>query len=379
MDLNFTIAVAPNATNIQNEMKHIKCALLYADKITLISPFAAIIYQITDKSNQNDEKHILQLLLKIMKLSKSSNPSFYKENIQFFQSALDQVKQKAYQNIPTMERLKFRHDLIEQLKTMNATLFEYVGEKDCSDLTKLIKNNQVIIQNFNHTLDDPDGCSMEYYESLIKSLDNSYPIFDELSSNLMKYSVQDKYIVLDDMNGSKIKHAGLVKNHIVRLPSFESASIDELLDIKNELSKPLIRYRSQMQKYSNTIKSLPWDKDFVQECEILYRNEIEPELLNIDEAINDNTFLKNLGYSFMCDANTFKSMGGLFIGITTATVLSSFCDTLSTESAAIMASTSWIVPKIVSTYKDYTEKKKQIERNNLFFYYQANKLMNQMI
>lgn len=47
---NFSIAVSPNKKiNLDIEMKFIKSALLYADKITIISPIAYLYFQLTDK------------------------------------------------------------------------------------------------------------------------------------------------------------------------------------------------------------------------------------------------------------------------------------------------------------------------------------------
>ena len=40
MGLDFTVAIAPSLQNIDRELQYVKSALLYADKVTLISPVA---------------------------------------------------------------------------------------------------------------------------------------------------------------------------------------------------------------------------------------------------------------------------------------------------------------------------------------------------
>jgi len=50
--MNFTVAVIPTTKNLVNELQYIKSALLYADKISLISPLA---YTFTLLA---DEKHV---------------------------------------------------------------------------------------------------------------------------------------------------------------------------------------------------------------------------------------------------------------------------------------------------------------------------------
>lgn len=52
MGFEFTIAVQPELTHIDKELRYIKSALLYADRITLISPMAYILYSINGTRRQ---------------------------------------------------------------------------------------------------------------------------------------------------------------------------------------------------------------------------------------------------------------------------------------------------------------------------------------
>ena len=60
----------------------------------------------------------------------------------------------------------------------------------------------------------------------------------------------------------KITHAGVSDNLLQRLLSFDTASVYEIIDIRNELNDLLIRFRSKLITYSENIQSLPWDADF---------------------------------------------------------------------------------------------------------------------
>ena len=59
---DFTIAVMPDTTNMDKDLRYVKSALLYADKVTLISPLAHLFYQLTNDLNTASEKAILHLL-----------------------------------------------------------------------------------------------------------------------------------------------------------------------------------------------------------------------------------------------------------------------------------------------------------------------------
>jgi len=65
MSFDITIAVVPNDTNLTTEMRYIKTALLYADKINLISPKVYLFNQFTNDLNPSTEKSLLHLFDRI--------------------------------------------------------------------------------------------------------------------------------------------------------------------------------------------------------------------------------------------------------------------------------------------------------------------------
>ena len=56
----------------------------------------------------------------------------------------------------------------------------------------------------------------------------------------------------------------------------------------------MVRFRSKLLNYSEQIQSLPWDKDFASEYQILFDKEVAPEIIEIEEATKDNSFIKNI-------------------------------------------------------------------------------------
>ena len=208
-------------------------------------------------------------------------------------------------------------------------MFSFIGNENADDLDSLIRHGQVKIESFNNSIADVDRCVLEYYNKLKVALKSSYPLFDEQSNDLMKAALESNIINVSPTDKRKITHAGLADNYIQRLPSFSEATIDELIDIKSELSQPLIRFRSKMLSYSDSLQSMPWDNDFEKECDLLYDKEVAPALLEIEECTKDNSFIKNLGKKFFTDEGFWKSTGGLVIGVAAGRVISSFNDIIS--------------------------------------------------
>jgi len=225
-------------------------------------------------------------------------------------------------------------------------------------------------------LADVDGCVAEYFDLLSKSISSSYPLFDETSNGLMRAAIREKVICLSDHEKQKITHAGVSDNFIQRLPSFEEAPVDEILDIRKELSAPLIRFRSKMLSYSEGIQALPWDDDFQAECSLLYNKEVVPAVLEIDEMTKGNSFVKNIGKKVLGDDKFFDSVGGLVVGIAAAGVIPTFTQAISQDAAIITTGAVWGAKKIYAAYSEYLAQKKEIEKKDLFFYYKASKRLH---
>lgn len=376
MGFDFTVAITPNGTSLTKELQYIKSALLYADKVRLISPAAYTFVQLTADINRRDERTATRLLNQVMSLMKLKDESTYFR----WRPTIDKLSQiifsKQYQSISPLQRLEIQKTLKHFAIQTSEHIYDMLGIEQCQELESLIKSKQVIIEKFSSSLGDVDGCISDYFRMLNSSLKNSYPLFDERSNDLMKSAVDEHLIDLSEIEKTRITHAGLADNYIQRLPSFEQASMDEIIDIKKELSNPVVRFRSKMLSYSQEIKSQPWNADFETECSMLFDKEVAPAILEIEEATKDNCFMKNLGKKFFTDEGAWKTTGGLVFSIAASGVLSTFTNAAEAEPAAIVAGGSIAITKIAQAFSDYRQNKKKIEKNDLYFYYRAGRLLN---
>ena len=376
MGFDFTIAIVPNNTSLEREMNYIKSALLYADKVTLISPLAYMFDRLTDKGNGFNERTVIKLVEQILPLAKLNDTVFYEESYPVIKEFSNIINSKKYKSIPYVKKLEIQRQLSKFTMETCEVMFSLVGEKHGSELQTLINKGQVKIEKFNHSLDDLDLCVKDYCELLAKSIHTSYPLFDAQSNDLMKAAVDSRIINLSSIDKQKIAHASLTDNYIQKLPPFSEASMDELIDIKNELSKPLTRFRSKMLEYSESIQTMPWDADFENECDILYNKEIVPALLEIEEKIKDGGFIKNLGRKFLTDEGVWKSTGGLVVSIAAGGVISAFNNAISSDTAMLVTGGTYAATKIASAYEEYVANKREIERKDMYFYYKVGKILD---
>ena len=97
------------------------------------------------------------------------------------------------------------------------TLLNLVGVYECEEVKSLIKSGQGIVEKFDSTLADFDAYINEYFNKLRNSLKNSYPLFDEMSTDLMDKAINAHIVKLSDLDKQRIKHAGIADNFIQRL------------------------------------------------------------------------------------------------------------------------------------------------------------------
>lgn len=378
MSFDFTIALIPKELDLTQEMNYVKSALLYADQVTLISPMAYLFHQFTDEKNSLNEKNAIKLFYKILPLIKEKDPNTYNSFYPVLNELSKIVNGKQYNSLPYVKKIQIKSQLKSYSQDFSKLMFSFIGNENADDLDSLIRHGQVKIESFNNSIAYVDRCVLEYYNKLKVALKSSYPLFDEQSNDLMKAALESNIINISPIDKRKITHAGLADNYIQRLPSFAEATVDELIDIKSELSQPLIRFRSKMISYSDSLQSMPWDNDFEKECDLLYDKEVAPALLEIEECTKDNSFIKNLGKKFFTDEGFWKSTGGLVLGVAAGGAISSFNDVISTEQGMLAAGGAFVLSKIAGAYIDYKEKKKDIQRKDLYFYYKAGRELDNL-
>lgn len=373
MNFNFTVAVLPNNINVDTELQYIKSALLYADSIALISPVAYLYTLIMDDKNLQDERSALELLKITAPFIKASNEALFQTLDDYINYVSKILYSKNPKSIPFKTKLELKRILFKYVNETKSTIIGNIGVTQSQDISKLISSGRLDMKVIQNMLWNIDAFTPEYFRLLAEAIKTSYPIFDELSNNVMKAAVDAKVVNLSEFDKKKIQHAGISDNLLQQLPDFSLASIDEIVDIKKELASPLVRFRSKMLKFSDDIQTYPWDKDFEFECFQLYAREISPALLEIDELTKESRFLKNLGRSILSDDKVRKSIGGLVVSISAAGVFSAYTDVVSSATAITATSAAWAVEKIAVAYLAQQQMRQEIMKKDLYFYYQAGK------
>lgn len=189
---------------------------------------------------------------------------------------------------------------------------------------------------------------------------NTHPLFDDLTNKLVRTAISAGVLNIGSPSVKKGKHIGLVADLFDRLPVYD-IPMDELLDIRKELGKPLIFFRSEIVKLSNEIENAVWDDDFSYDVQTTFQSKIEPAVLEIEEKLKSTTF-REFWTRRIVDKYTFLagSLGGAYVLGATVSPIAGI--------AAGLVSASVFTE---SSFSEWIEKRNEIERNGMYFYFKV--------
>jgi hypothetical protein len=187
------------------------------------------------------------------------------------------------------------------------------------------------------------------------------PLFDQMSGDLVRTGVEAGVISPSESALARGRRSGLASDLLQRLPLFDRATVQDVLDIRSELEGPLVRFRSAVMDLSDEIRSAAWDEDFPSDADAAFRKAVEPAILDIEEAVQANSSLGML-------ATRLFRPGSVVTGLTL--MLGTVAE-LPDVAALALGSGTTSAMTARGAYKEWRESRDKIESNQMYFYYSA--------
>jgi hypothetical protein len=116
--------------------------------------------------------------------------------------------------------------------------------------------------------------------------------FEILSNNEMLGILDEKMIDAKRRKDKNIEHdlkiARIADRIFSKLPNFDSASIDEIIDIRKEISKYTIGFKKELTTLADQVNSSVWDKYFKKDVENQLTKYVLPKVEEIENAVKEN-------------------------------------------------------------------------------------------
>ncbi|MCK4241571.1 MAG: hypothetical protein KAX30_08100 [Candidatus Atribacteria bacterium] len=362
----------PDRFYLKNELNLIKVSLLYADKVRLCNLAFSFIISLLNLTSLNEDQKI-SLMVKL-----SSELHFSQKDLLMFKIGFERYRELRRKKIRNKEELLFfiqiKNVLIEAWEKFKEVIEQIAKDSGVNKLIPALESGLLEIkiygkgQEMDFNINDFIN---EFFGSLGEALisKKTYPLFDDQTGKLVNAGIKEGLFQFPDSSSNKAKHVGFVSNIIQRLPTFDRAKIDEILDIRKSLEKPLIRFRSVIFKLSEEIAHQPWDENFYYDSEKLFYREIVHSVEEIEEECKSNKYLSRL-LSQATDNSIALPAANSILGMMIAK-LSDFTN-ISTIFLGLAAGTGTIA---IKAFKEWKEKTKEIERNQIYFYYKAGEML----
>ncbi len=393
--LHITIGTHPaKELSLEQEIKLTKTALLYADRVKLYSLTSSalkmasqfgnlplsyrlrVLEQVTPViSSHTGSEKLVDFFSSFRELSNkrylSSKELVFKKQVEkMLNSQWDEIQQvasKIIQNSRIGELDKAIEDGILELHTFKNT---NTNDTVANFMADSIEAAAVVSTGIKRkSTPQDDEIISEFVEHVFDSVSSggfTYPLFDEQTASLVRAGIRENKVSVPEFGLDRGKQMGLVKHLFEYLPTFDNATIDEILDIRRELDKPLTRFRKAIINFSQDIKSAAWDKDFPPEVDKIYYRDVKPALLDIEESVKSNKFLVAL-IRKLAEKPAVLPVGSLF------SMAISQISSLPNEIAASLGIGVASASLIYEAYDEWAKKKQTTEQNLLYFYYGVDK------
>jgi hypothetical protein len=393
--LKITIGSYPtNSMNLDRELKLLKAAILYGDQVELYSLKASMIGMILKLKDIPSTLQIRLLEDIFPYINTDVESAVFMKNLQAYKEAI--TRRPRPRHILIMQQ-QFAHEWL-QVKNLALKIARASGFQDLEraiDAGVLELHTFETANNQQQTVDFIADCValashspllaerrpkmevrtdlilQEFVQGMITTVSEggNLPLFDEQTSSLVDAGVREGIIIPSWSTTIRAKHSALAANLLERIPLFEDASVDQVLGIRRELDRPLVRFRSALIKFSETIKSAAWDKDFPSDAETVFMKEVAPAILDIEDASKSNKFVVTIIRGLAEKPLAVPS--GSLIGLAIST-FSGLPEALAISlGAGVAASTI-----IFDAYKAWSEKNLKVQQNTMYFYYQAAKKLD---
>jgi hypothetical protein len=349
-------AGAQSNLNLSNDLTMLKAALLYADKITLCSMTATMTILAAQLITLNEDQRI-EIVRELAKV---------RGEVEVFDARMKVYKDLRKKRQRTRQELVLYHTLKSSMdkswKEANQAIEKMAIEAGVEGLAEAIQTGIVELYPFSTT--KTGDMVQEYFEYLKDALlsGSTYPLFDQKTGELIRFSVEEGKIQLTETLIGLGKHAGLSADLLQRLPLFEEATIAEIRDIRRDLAQYLVRFRAAVIEYSQAIRNAAWDKDFPIDANELFHQKVAPEILTIEEAVQSNRYYKV--YTRKLTEKHLLPLASMSAVVSTLSGISDLAQTLYGAAAGSVALG-------ISAAQEWDKKKKETEANQLYFYYRA--------
>lgn len=386
-ELHFTIGTAGSLEDslerpsLTTDLLLVKAGLLYADRVRLCSIGSSLGARLLTLSDATREEK-LRWLERFFKNQSAAWPGATGGGLDMVRRYRQLLRKQSMKQLRPPERLEIRHvrnALNGVWREYEVQMGEFARSAGAQSIVEARDSGLLDLHQFGTgrlemltevTPDDAtrkqelfDELTLEFFDLIAEATANgsTYPLFDAISGDLLRAGVDLGVVAPSESSVARGRHSGLASELMGRLPLFENATVKEILDIRRELENPLVRFRGAVIGFSEEIRAAAWDSDFASDADMVFRKEVEPAVLELEEDVKSNGDLNELALRTFRPGDAAVGLGVMFTSLTHLPAVAAVA--LGSGVAAAMTGRR--------AYEEWREDRKNMERNQMYFYYRS--------
>lgn len=360
-DLHITVGTSNMSSGLalDSELRLLKAAVLYGDKVKLCSMGASLILVLAQAANLNERQR-----MEAIKQWSSALGADYADTacgLSIIQS-LRNKRNKSKQEIIALA--KAQRSLDGAWEQVVAKIGEMVDESGAEGIADAYHAGILEVEIYDFA--KPDLMVRAFFDSVGEAVASgeTLPLFDDSTGGLIRAAIREGQLTPGNPSPLQGKVVGLASDLLGRLPLFDDVSMKEILAIRRELEPHLTRFRSAVTSYARLVEAAQWEAGFKNEAELIFQEKVAPAIQDLEDAVKSNTLLKTLlarSTQSLTVQGTTSGLGLLLSGVAELTDIAG-------AALGFGLGTAVVGGQAITEWRD---KHKQNERNQLYFYYQA--------
>lgn len=367
--LEVVIGASPSGPNLFPEVRLVKPAILYADRTRILSPMATLLGGVAAMSTAEGAERavVMQQIAEAMGDPASLELMRTAEALLSVRS----MSRKEQRRLLGGAKFKEVRELADRLDESWEALREKVGamleEAGAGELEIALESGLVEVEHILARQEDFEDIFIVFLLKLgeVLASGEAYPLFDDKTGSLVSSGVAQGLIAPSKDSLSRGKQVGAAAELMSHLPAFPHATVSEVLDIREELSGPLVRFRAAMVRIARLIDTAQHEPDFRSTVEQEYRSDVAPAIQEIRDRVEANKYLQQLLGEASKDIPRWLGKGVLAIA------LAQVNDVYGLATAGIAA----VEPAAKAAWVKHVESR-EIRQHQYYFLYETDRLLS---
>lgn len=375
---------------VAEDIRLVRSALLYADKVRLVSATAAAL---TGLSAFGSQRPINQML-HFMALMPDD----------FLAEHMDRDPADARRAMEAMSSITMRSRRERRLNSKVRTTDQIISDSVPPDTGVAVQQHakklwalyggpelDVALEHgvleidqewfFDTTTNDIDQTK------ILEKLRNpdAHLLVDFQIRKLAEAAVREGHLEMPRTQASRLRKTKTGTTMLTHLPTFEDAPVEKILTARTETQDYLGRYRTTVAQLAEKLHAEPFSSEISSEIDDLWHDSVLPQVLEIQEALAESSLGSALKNSVRnLPAASPKIVGAglvaspfIHLGVSTLTDLEAIIPTLATSSILAAGEALRNMQKdFDSAYRATRDNKQHAKRDGLFYLYSVNQALS---